>query len=65
MNISPSLLLLMLVLVVFSPLIQDWVTQGGANWYRPYLVWLATILFVWWSIHRNQKKIVTHKDREL
>jgi len=65
MNISSSLLLLMLVLVVFSPHIQDWVTQGGTNWYRPYFVWLVTILFVGWSIRRNQRKLSANKDREL
>jgi|TARA_B110000908_G_scaffold172668_1_gene241814 hypothetical protein len=55
----------MLVLVVFSPHIQDWVTQGGTNWYRPYFVWLVTILFVGWSIRRNQRKLSANKDREL
>ncbi len=56
MNISPSLLLLLLVLFVFSPSIQEWVTQGGTTWYRPYQLWLGTILFVWWSVRRSERK---------
>mgnify|MGYP000513006380 CR=1 FL=1 len=54
MRISPTLLLLMLVIFVFTPSIQEWVTQGGTAWYRPYLLWLATIVFVWWSVKRNE-----------
>ncbi len=50
MRISPALLLLMLVILVFSPSIQDWATQSGTAWYRPYLLWLAVIVFVGWSV---------------
>ena len=56
MHISPPLLLLMLVIFVFSPSIQEWVTQGGTAWYRPYQLWLATIVFVWWSLRRYERR---------
>jgi hypothetical protein len=56
MNISPTLLLLLLVIFVFSPSIQEWATQGGTAWYRPYQLWLTAILFTWWSIRRSEKR---------
>lgn len=56
MNISPTLLLLLLVIFIFAPSIQEWVTQGGSAWYRPYQLWLATIVFTWWSIHRSERR---------
>ncbi|WP_101759152.1 hypothetical protein [Oceanicoccus sp. KOV_DT_Chl] len=56
MRINPTLLLLMLVIFVFAPSIQEWVTQGGTAWYRPYQLWLSTIIFVWWSVKRIERK---------
>lgn len=64
MHISPTLLLLMLVIFVFTPSIQEWVTQGGTSWYRPYQLWLLTIIFIWWSIHRNEKRQAANADKE-
>lgn len=63
MHISPTLLLLVLVIIVFSPSIQEWVTQGGSQWYRPYVLWLLTIIFVWWSVARHQKKQTNNSNR--
>lgn len=56
MHISPTLLLLMLVIFVFAPSIQEWTTLGGTAWYRPYQVWLGTIAFVFWSQRRAERK---------
>lgn len=56
MNISPSLLLLMLVIFVFAPSIQEWITQGGTAWYRPYQVWLVVIIFIYWSQRRFEAR---------
>ncbi|WP_339339945.1 hypothetical protein [uncultured Oceanicoccus sp.] len=56
MHIRPSLLLLLLVIFVFAPSIQEWVAQGGSVWYRPYLLWLVTIVIVWWTIHRYERR---------
>ena len=52
MRISPALLLLMLVTLVFAPTIQEWATRGGGAWHRPYQLWLAVIIFVWWTVKR-------------
>lgn len=64
MYISPSLLLLMLVIFVFAPSIQEWMTQGGTAWYRPYILWLATIVFVGWGIRRYQRTTDTKHSEE-
>ncbi|ARN73495.1 hypothetical protein [Oceanicoccus sagamiensis] len=64
MHISPSLLLLLLVIFVFSPSIQEWVTQGGTAWYRPYQLWLITIIFVWWSIRRYERRQNAISEKE-
>lgn len=55
MRISPALLLLMLVTLVFAPSIQAWVTQG--EWYRPYQVWLGVIIFVGWTVNRARLRL--------
>ena len=62
MNISPALLLLMLVIFVFSPSIQEWVTQGGTAWYRPYQAWLVVIVFIYWTQRRYNERKQEEKD---
>lgn len=49
MRINPAHLLLLLLIFVFAPAINEWITQGGSAWYRPYLVWLGMIIFVYWT----------------
>jgi hypothetical protein len=53
MRISPPLLLLMLLIFIFTPAIHDWITNGGSAWYRPYIIWLCIIVFVFWSQRRH------------
>ncbi len=31
-----------------SPIVMDWVSQGGSQWYRPYVVWLLFIVIAFW-----------------
>ncbi|MBL4865003.1 MAG: hypothetical protein JKY67_01350 [Pseudomonadales bacterium] len=31
-----------------SPVIMEWVSEGGTAWYRPYLAWAAIIGIVVW-----------------
>ncbi len=56
MRISPPLLLLMLVIFIFTPAIEEWITHADTAWYRPYQAWLAVIIFVFWTQRRTQKK---------
>lgn len=48
MYLNPTLLLLFGLMFVFSPSLQDWVLNGNEAWYRPYIVWLALIAFIYW-----------------
>lgn len=49
MYINPTLLLLLALIFVFAPAIQEWVLTGGTAWYRPYLIWMVAIVFIYWS----------------
>ena len=49
MYINPTLLLLLALTFVFAPAIQEWVLSGGTAWYRPYLIWIGVIAFIYWS----------------
>lgn len=49
MYINPTLLLLLALTFVFSPTLQGWVLSGDTAWYRPYLVWVGMLLFVYWG----------------
>lgn len=64
MQINPSLLLLMLVILVFSPSIQEWATHGGTAWYRPYELWLVVIAFIFWNQrHKQNKEKAENKEK--
>lgn len=54
MYVHRALLLVFLLLYVFTPSIQAWITEGGSNWYRPFLAWAGIILFVWWIQRRDR-----------
>lgn len=56
MRISPALLLILLLVVIFAPSLQDWATQGGTQWYRPYVLWLVMVVFVAWTVWQSQKR---------
>lgn len=49
MYLNPTLLLLFGLIFVFSPTLQEWVLNGNEAWYRPYIVWLALIVFMYWT----------------
>lgn len=49
MYINRALALLMIMLYVFAPPIQEWVLTGGTAWYRPFIVWAVAIALVYWA----------------
>lgn len=49
MYLNPTLLLLLGLMFVFAPSLQEWVLNGGVAWYRPYIVWAALIVVIYWS----------------
>lgn len=47
MYIHRGLLLIIIMVFVFSPAIQGWITNNQAAWYRPYIAWLFMISLVY------------------
>lgn len=44
MLIQRSLLLLVLLLVLVWPPLEDWLTSPAGSWYRPYVFWFFLVL---------------------
>lgn len=53
MYINRILLLVLMLLYVFGPLMGDWISAGGTQWYRPHLLWLGVIAAVGLSMRRD------------
>ena len=51
MYINRVTLLVIGLIVVFLPSIDDWVFHSPTAWYRPYQFWLAIIAVAWWNQH--------------
>ena len=49
MYINRALLLLLGVLLIFLPSVEDWVFHSEAPWWRPYPLWLMIILAAYWN----------------
>jgi hypothetical protein len=49
MYINRALLLVMGITFILFPMIQEWISQSGAQWYRPYQVWLLIIIATYWN----------------
>lgn len=60
MHIHRGLLLVLIMVFIFSPSIQDWITNNNAAWYRPYIAWLVMI-GVAYLIQRSAQR----KDRHV
>jgi len=56
MNISPAHLLLLLIIFIFTPSLQEWILEGGTVWYRAYILWFVAILFFWRGTHYYQRR---------
>ncbi len=49
MYINRALLMIIVFVVIFFPIMGEWVLQSGAPWYRPYQVWLTIIIAAYWN----------------
>ncbi len=56
MYIHRGLLLVFLVILIFSPAIQDWISNNQAAWYRPYVAWMFIIIVAYLSQRRFKRK---------
>ena len=62
MLIPRSIILLILVMFIFSPAIEQWVSNNQAAWYRPYVAWGLIILIVFLNQWRTEKKPKQPRD---
>jgi len=60
MYIHRGLLLVFLVIFIFSPTIQEWITQENTHWYRPFLAWAAVIFLA----YQLQKKTYARSSND-
>ncbi len=49
MPIHSSLILLFSVFFLFTPSLEQWLLNGSIAWYRPHLIWLGVVIFVYIS----------------
>jgi hypothetical protein len=42
------LIIFILGTYLMSPAIIEWWSEGGNDWYRPYLIWLFLIVLSFW-----------------
>lgn len=49
MPIHSSLILLFTVFFLFTPSLEQWLLNGSIAWYRPHLIWLGVVLFVYFN----------------
>ena len=49
MYINRALLLVLGILLVFLPAIEEWSFHSPGAWYRPFQLWLLIVLAAWWN----------------
>ena len=56
MLIQSSLILLFAVFFLFAPSLEQWLLDGSTAWYRPHLIWLGVVVFVYISQRQDQPR---------
>ncbi len=56
MYINRGLLLVILAIFIFSPPIQEWISNNHAQWYRPFIIWAVIIGFAYLAQRRQRKR---------
>jgi uncharacterized membrane protein len=49
MYINRVLLLVVGVVLIFFPAIEEWLFSSQTAWYRPYQLWLLIIVAAYWN----------------
>lgn len=49
MPIHSSLILLFTVFFLFTPSLEQWLLNGSIAWYRPHLIWLGVVIFIYFN----------------
>lgn len=55
MYVDRGLLLAVALTIVLFPGIERWMLGDPVHWYRPFLVWAAVILAVYWNQRHRQR----------
>ena len=45
-----------LVFFLFAPSLEQWLLDGSTAWYRPHLIWLGVVVFVFISQRQDQPR---------
>jgi len=53
--INRALLVVVGIVMIFYPAIEDWVINSPTAWYRPFQIWLLVALAAYW----NQRSRIT------
>lgn len=49
MYINRAILLVIGILLIFFPALEEWILDAEAAWYRPFQLWLVVILAAYWN----------------
>ena len=49
MYINRALLIVVGIVMIFFPAIEDWMLSSETAWYRPYQLWLLVIVAAFWN----------------
>ncbi len=62
MYIHRGILLIIIMMFIFSPVAQEWMSNNNAQWYRPYIGWSVIIFITFIGQRRNSDKIKRDAD---
>lgn len=54
MYINRALLLVVGVVMIFFPALEDWVFDVETAWYRPFQLWLLVVIASYWNQRSRQ-----------
>lgn len=49
MYINRALLIVVGIVMIFFPAIEDWMLSSDIVWYRPFQLWLLVIIATFWN----------------
>lgn len=62
MYIHRGILLVILMMFIFSPTAQEWISNNNAQWYRPFIGWSVIIFMVFFSQRRFSHRVRNKTD---
>ena len=62
MYIHRGILLIIILMFIFSPVAQEWMSNNNAQWYRPYIGWSVIIFITYMSQKRHTDNATRDND---